>query len=416
MASAVTPEEKSLLKSVCFGTKLYEKRSLPNGRKKKIKELAVELHSMSERQKEISLSMLALWGYMGDPSSSKQVSAVLPQGEEMRKYKNKTIKRRADGRYWARYYKDGKQHSVYGKTVDECLLNLKKALKGKNTPQKPKTVLFGEWLEKWLKLYKEPRLKASTLYQTKRYVAKLTQFFKTPITQLTTLQLQTFLLAEEKPRNREHLFNVLRDSLNKAVKNDLIPKNPCDNVELPKHKAKQSKALTHDEESRFVEKCKLDPYGLQYLLCLFQGLRIGETQLLTMVDFDLNNKTMRIDKSLNDLYKPDTPKSETSIRTLPLFQRTIDALKTLPFKMAKSDKQIYQHFRSICDKADVSGVTVHSLRHTFATRCAEAGIAPNTTKQWMGHSTIDLTLNVYTHVNKDFEQKETAKFDTYFDT
>lgn len=298
----------------------------------------------------------------------------------------------------------------------QCLQNLKKALKGNNAPQKPKTILYGEWLEKWLKLYKEPWLKASTLYQTKRYVAKLTQFYKIPITQLTTLQLQTFLLSVEKPRNREHFFDVLRDSLNKAVKNDLIPKNPCDNVELPKHKAKQSKALTHDEESRFVEQCKLDPYGLQYLLCLYQGLRIGETQLLTMADFDLNNKTMRIDKNLNDLYQPDTPKSETSIRTLPLFQRTIQALQTLPFKMAKSDKQIYQHFKSICENADISGYTVHSLRHTFATRCAEAGIAPNTTKQWMGHSTVDLTLNVYTHVNADFEQKETAKFDTYFDT
>jgi len=83
---------------------------------------------------------------------------------------------------------------------------------------------------------------------------------------------------------------------------------------------------------------------------------------------------------------------------------------------AYSDKQIYQHFKAICSEADISGYTVHSLRHTFATRCAEAGIAPNTTKKWLGHSTIDLTLNVYTHVNQDFEKQEQEKLDTHFDT
>lgn len=347
---------------------------------------------------------------------SKQVSAVLPE-EEVRRYKGKTIKKRPDGRYWTRYTdKNKKQHSVYGRTINECLQKLKEALKNLDVPKEPNTMLFEDWLQKWLKLYKEPRLKESTLYQTKQYASKLTPFFKRPINQITTLDLQTFLLGIEKPKSRQHFFDVLRDCFNKAVKNDIIAKNPCDNVELPRHKSKRSKALTQDEENRFVEQCKHNPYGMQFLLCLYQGLRIGETQLLTMQDFDLQNRTLKIDKSLNDLYHVDTPKSETSIRTLPLFQRTLDALATLPFKMAKSDKQVYHHFRAICEKAGISGYTVHSLRHTFATRCAEVGIAPNTTKKWLGHSTIDLTLNVYTHVNTDFEQKELQKFDTFFDT
>ena len=348
---------------------------------------------------------------------SKQMPAVLPEGATVRRYKNKTIKKRPDGRWWTRYYdKNGKQHSVYGRTADECVKNLKKALKSVDTPQEPKIITYEDWLQQWLKLYKEPKLKESTLYQTKRYVQKLTPFYKMQLKDITTLQIQTFLLGIDKPKARQHYFDVLRDSLNKAVKNDLIAKNPCDNVELPRHKSKPSRALTQDEEKRFVQECKKDMYGMQFLLCLYQGLRIGETQLLTLQDFDLEKRTLEINKSLNDLYHPDTPKSETSIRTLPLFQRTIDALQTLPFKMAKSDKQVYQHFRSICDDAGISGYTVHSLRHTFATRCAEAGIAPNTTKKWLGHSTIDLTLNVYTHVNKDFELQELQKFDTHFDT
>lgn len=277
-------------------------------------------------------------------------------------------------------------------------------------------MLFEDWLQKWLELYKRPRQKEATFYQTKNYAQRLTPFYKQSLDKISSLQLQTFLLEVDKPVARQHFLDVLRDCFNKAVKNGLIAKNPCDNVELPRHKAKRSKALTQDEEVRFVAECERDPYGLQFLLCLYQGLRIGETQLLTMADFDLEKRTLSINKSLNDLYHVDTPKSETSIRTLPLFQRTLDALATLPFKMAKSDKQVYQHFKAICERADISGYTVHSLRHTFATRCAEVGIAPNTTKKWLGHSTIDLTLNVYTHVNSDFEQKELQKFDTFFDT
>lgn len=348
--------------------------------------------------------------------TSKQMSAVLT-GEEVRKYKGKTIKRRADGRWWTRYTgKDKKQHSVYGKTLNECLQKLKAALKENLLEEKPKPLLFEEWLAQWLQLYKKPKMKESTFYQTTTYAKRLTPFYKQPLNQITTLQIQTFLLNVEKPKARQHFLDVLRDCLNKAVKNDLIPKNPCDNVDLPKHKSKQSKALTQEEENRFVEECKKDKFGLQFLLCLYQGLRIGETQLLTLADFDFEKKTLRIDKNLNDLNHVDTPKSETSIRTLPLFQRTIDALQTMPFQIVRGDKYIYKHFKDICARANISGCTVHSLRHTFATRCAEVGISPNTTKQWMGHSTIQLTLDIYTHVNKDFEQKEKAKFDTYFDT
>ena len=70
----------------------------------------------------------------------------------------------------------------------------------------------------------------------------------------------------------------------------------------------------------------------------------------------------------------------------------------------------------LCKKLQLTGISVHSLRHTFATRCAEAGIAPKIVQKWLGHSTINMTLDLYTHVNSDFEQSEVLKFDTYFDT
>lgn len=333
------------------------------------------------------------------------------------KFKGKTIKKRTDGRWWTRYYdKEKKQHSIYGKTQQECLQKLKAALKKVNEKEVKEVLTFGNWKDTWLRLYKEPTLKASTLYQTKRYLSKMQCLYKLPLSEITTLKLQEYLMSIETPRNRQHYLDVLRDCLNKAVKNDLLTKNPCDNLQLPKYKSKRSRALTHDEEKRFVAACEKDTYGMQFLLCLYQGLRIGETKLLTLQDFDFAKQTLKIDKALNDQYKPDTPKSEMSNRTIPLFRRTAEALERLPFKMAKSDKQVYSHFKSICLAANIEGYTVHSLRHTFATRCAEAGITPSVTQKWMGHSTVDMTLNVYTHVNADFEAKQQLKFDTYFDS
>lgn len=102
------------------------------------------------------------------PAQSKQVSAVLMEGEEMRKYKGKTIKKRADGRYWTRYYRDGKQHSIYGQTINECLQNLKQALSGKKQLKAPsKQTTLGEWLQKWLELYKIGQVRDTTVQKIK---------------------------------------------------------------------------------------------------------------------------------------------------------------------------------------------------------------------------------------------------------
>ena len=80
--------------------------------------------------------------------------------------------------------------------------------------------------------------------------------------------------------------------------------------------------------------------------------------------------------------------------------------------------------KEIMEKLQFKGYTIHSLRHTFATRGQELGITPKQMQQWLGHSTVEITLNIYTHINKDFEQKQIAlinrenerSVDTTFDT
>lgn len=349
-------------------------------------------------------------------SASEQVSVALPK-EEIIKYKGKTIKKRADGRYWTRFYgKDGKQQSVYGKTQKECLQNLKKALKEKDLPvAAPKELTLGEWLNEWLKLYKVGQVKDSTLYKTKMYVKQLVPLHECKLAELTTLELQQYLMRIEQPRKRELLYVTLNDALQRAMDAGLIRLNPMKLTKIPKCKRKPKKALTKDEEKRIVEACKTDSCGIMFLFCLFEGMRIGEVKALTERDVDTEKNVIYINKAINDFNKVDTPKSETSNRTIPIFARMRQALQEMPFRRITGDNHIYEHWESICEKAGVQ-CNVHSLRHTFATRCAEAGIAPKLTQQWLGHSTIQVTMDVYTHINAEFEAQQTVQFDTYFDT
>ena len=352
---------------------------------------------------------------------AKQVSAVLPKEEEMLRYKGKAVKKRADGRYWARYYdKEGKQHSVYGKTQRECYNKLRRAVNQVDNGNKAtQSYTLGEWLTKWLELYKAGKVKHSTLDQMQRYLKEVPQDVLTkPLKKVTSMDLQGYFNSIEYPRKKEKIYTYLKDALNKAAKNKLIADDIFDGIEKPKHNKKQSNALTREEEAIFVAGCKKSRQGDLFLFCLYQGVRLGEALALTYEDIDFDKKTITINKSIDTLGELTTPKTATSIRTIPLFKNTQELLTVgNSGKVFKYDRKTYQHVMvTTCAKLGIKNISIHSLRHTFATRCSEAGIAPKVVQKWLGHSTLDMTMNIYTHVNRDFEQKEVHKFDTYFDT
>ena len=338
----------------------------------------------------------------------------------MKKYKGKTIKKRPDGRYWARYYdKEGKQRSVYGRTQNECLQKLKEALSIQADDTKVSSNLtLGEWMTKWLDLYKIGKLKQSTLEQMQRYMQDIQPIASKKLNSLTSIELQRFLNGIEAPRKREKIYEYLKDALTKATKNKIIKDNPIEAVERPKVKKKKSRALTREEERLFIEACKQSNQGDLLLLCLYQGLRLGEAVALTYDDVDFANNTISISKSVDSCGELTTPKTETSIRVMPLFKRTQTLLnQDGRGNVFKYNRKVYQNaMLKICKSIGLKNISIHSLRHTFATRCAEAGIAAKVVQKWLGHSTIDMTMNVYTHVNNDFERQSATAFDTYFDT
>ena len=390
-----------------------------------MKDYAVELNAMAERQKAISFALLAIWGNndyspadLAPFTQSKQVPAVLSKEEEMVKYQNKTIKKRLDGRWWVRYYKNGKQVCIYGKTQAECYNKLKKALNSKGKADTPtKQITLGEWLQKWLELYKIPKLQETTVEKIRYTIKNMQPLVGITLNKLDSLTIQNFLNGVDGNRKRELIYTNLKDALTKAVKNKLIADNPFDAVEIKKEKRAEKRALTVDEERRLVQACGQCKEGILFLVCLYQGLRIGEALALTYEDIDFANKTIKINKSLTEKNKIKSTKNGEE-RTIPLFGRTAAILKNgASGRVCIYSRPVYQRkIDELCKELNIDGISTHSLRHTFATRCAEAGVTAKTVQQWLGHKTLEMTLNVYTHINKDFEQKEVAKFDTHFDT
>ncbi len=114
--------------------------------------------------------------------------------------------------------------------------------------------------------------------------------------------------------------------------------------------------------------------------------------------------------------KPHETKTDAGNRVVPIFDSLLPYLPT-----SKKDKtlrifpineaNIYRHFSKILECANLVNkhITLHSLRHTFITRCFECGIDAKTVAKWVGHTDISLTLKVYTHCNSDYEQTQIIK-------
>ncbi len=327
----------------------------------------------------------------------------------MRKYKGKTIRRKADGRWWVRFYdKNRKQRSVYGKTQNECLQNLKQAMKDdKQCQQNYKSMTFGEWIDKWLATYKTPKVKRSTLEQMQHYLKQITPIANIKLKNISAITMQKYLNSIEKPRKREKIHGFLKDAFTKAYKCRLVENNIFDAIESVPRQRKQIERRSREEEAILTEAWQTHEHGRFYLLCLYEGLRLCEATALTYEDIDWQRKTITVNKAMDHFNEITSPKTATSNRTILLFARTEKLLdRNGTGRIFAYMPRTYQNrLGEMCKRLNFRTIGVHSLRHTFATRCAEAGIPPKVVQKWLGHSTVNMTLNVYTRLDSSLSKK-----------
>lgn len=350
----------------------------------------------------------------------------------MKQYCGVKIKQRTDGRWYARItLLPGKYHYLYGKTQQECynkvreimdkpkrIKTMTKALEHKPN-NKPKRYTFQEWYQYWIKTYKYPTCRESTLRVLENiYSNHMSVLDKIWIDELTANKIQEYLANIKNDYTRYKCHKMLSDMLNKAVLLDLIKKNPLAAVIRPKYKPIERSSLELEEQQSFIREAQNSEYWTIYALMLFEGLRTGEAKALRHCDIKQNY--IIVQASLGENGKIGKTKTG-EIRQVPIFA----AFKPLADKLRSNSTNLIfdkpnkhtanDEFRKIMRKLKLN-YNLYALRHTFATNCARAGIVSKQVSIWMGHSNVATTLKYYTYVSESFEAENVKIIDTNFDT
>ena len=258
-----------------------------------------------------------------------------------------------------------------------------------------------ELLNLWIDVTKKPYVSQSTLTNIDIIIRlHIPDYIKSSsITLITPLILSSSLSLLSSSRMRESLYDVYNSSMRFAYENKYIDVNPMLNVRKPKHKRKLGEALSHNELTKFICDIEYSPCKEFFLFCLYTGCRRSEALNVKWTDVNFVTSTIRIRGTKTDL----------SERTIPLFEECKTLLVPLisdsPYVFDFSPCYVTKHFKKICPNHKL-----HDLRHTFATRCLENGISIRVVQRWLGHSRLDTTASIYTHVMDDFVKSEAEKF------
>lgn len=268
---------------------------------------------------------------------------------------------------------------------------------------------YRTWLYDWVSVYKKPYIKTwQHIYDVIRlHIPDDIKKFK--LEDLNAFVIQKALNNVKSSRMQLETFDVYHGSLTMAFKLGLIQRNVADLLIKPKHVRKIGKALTSDELFLFLDRIKGHRYEKYYRFCLLTGARRQEA-----LDFTYND--LMFD---NDLLLIRGTKTELSVRYVPIFSELYEVLgfnskedcknyvkkhgNVRPFRFSGS--RVSAEFKLLCH-----GHKLHDLRHTFATRCLECSISMKVVQGWLGHSRLDTTASIYSHVMPDFARKESEKF------
>lgn len=259
--------------------------------------------------------------------------------------------------------------------------------------------------------------------------------------------IQKFLNDNKNYSNSyiKKLYEQLNQAFNFAMKNKYILQNPMDDVIKPKStkEDKEVRALTIEEQqslSNYLLNCTIneETYKNVFLIQMYLGLRIGETLALNINDIDIEKQIINVNKTLtlgkdNEVIMGDTTKTYASKRTVPIPDFLIPSIKE-QLEVAKENKDnmlfLYSdHYisHSVANSRlkrilkstlgmEAKDISTHSLRHTFATRCIEAGMSAVVLQRLIGHTDISITLNTYTSVFNRFKESELEKVMEYYKT
>jgi integrase len=305
----------------------------------------------------------------------------------------------------------------------------------------PKNRTLDKFLDQWLSL-RQPALAERTFDD---YAEMLTRYVRSTlgsreVSSLTREDIQTLYtsLLTRGLSNRTVIYThiILNAALKWGVKVGLIRANPAADTERPKKKQKEMRVLTPPEVKRFLDAIKKDSYEALFVLALDSGMRPEEYLGLKWEDVDLERGTVtvkrtlcrkrkKVDGMVRALYL-GTPKTSKSRRTILLSKTTIFYLRShqpsdcdpgnFVFVARNGHPVIAEsltrnHFKPALKKAQLPNIRLYDLRHTMATALLVAGVNPKIVSERLGHASIVLTLDTYSHVIPGLQELATEKLE-----
>ncbi len=342
--------------------------------------------------------------------------------------------KRQDGRWCASIVlRTGKRRYFYGTSKSEANHKKRDALRAQEggLAVASGTQTVGQYLGVWLEDVARPTVKPTTFegYESYIRIHLVPSLGKVRLSELTPQDIQSTMATMRRggasPRTIQQARAILRRALVQAVRWGLIPTNVATLTEAPRQVRSEHKVLAQEDAARFLAATHQDQLGPLYAVALTLGLRQGELLGLRWEDVDLARGQLTVNQTLHRVAGElvvGEPKTHKSRRTLPLppsvialfleEERRQAAREVVAGKRWKNEHDLVftsrygtpfdgvdvtHRFQETLAKHGFPKMRFHDLRHSCVSILLAQGVHPRIVADIAGHSTVNLTLNVYAH-------------------
>jgi integrase len=321
------------------------------------------------------------------------------------------------------------------------------------TFMKPSAIKLGEYLEQWLRDYCKPNLSPRTT-ETYDYIVHthlIPALGQIPLTELKPQHLTRFyadkLLSGRvdgkgglSNRSVQYCHVTIHKALDIALKSGMISRNVADAVDHPKVKRHEMQTMNETDIHLFLEMARSTPYYALFYVAIFTGMRRSEILALRWSDVDLLLCQISVNRTIHQIHNGlvvyGAPKTDKSRRTIALTPSTCEVLiehretqekfrESVGLKALTDDNLIFctiddkpytpnsisHAWKNLSRRCGLKEIHFHSARHTHASLLLKQGIHPKVVQERLGHSSIQITLDTYSHVAPGLQQAAANRFD-----
>ena len=368
---------------------------------------------------------------------------------------------RKDGRYMGWYYppEGGKRKTVYSRDPEELYHKIQEL-----EHPAPKVLTFGDIAKAWHDATWDGLVDGTKACYASHYKRAVERFQDTPIEDITSADIQNHLdqlklkgYAKSTIQKQKVMYRMI---FRYAIVSDDLPRtikiNPVDNVKLPKGvKPPKKREPPEDEAVRQIRaKATTAYWGIYALFLMSTGLRRGEGLAIQWGDIDFKQKTICVEKSVSYYSgspKVKEPKTDAGIREVPLLaplasvlhrpkgakatdyvfpgedpskplpvstyrRRWLHYCKDMGFVTTTTEERTSETGRKYVVTHYKPALTAHVLRHGYATLLFEADVDVYTAQRLLGHSDVETTIGIYTHLRELKKKNSLAKLEQYVET